>query len=88
MAQKIIQADKAPFPIPWPEATAANHAFAVEYYCEATKKIEDPRNDPTTRQKRKKVKRLERKVAKITATEKMAEEKKKPKKERKSATEA
>ena len=56
-------------------------------FSEATKKAEDPRNDLTTRQKRKKVKRLERKVAKITATEKMAEEKKKPKKERKSKEE-
>ena len=55
---------------------------------DAIKKAEDKKNDLTSRQKRKKVKRLERKVAKITATEKMAEEKKKPKKERKSATEA
>jgi len=55
---------------------------------DAIKKSEDKKNDLTSRQKRKKVKRLERKVAKITATEKMAEEKKKPKKERKSATEA
>ena len=57
-------------------------------FSEAIKKAEDKKNDLTSRQKRKKVKRLERKVAKITATEKMAEEKKKPKKERKSATEA
>ena len=56
-------------------------------FSEATKKIEDPKNDPATRQKRKKVKRLERKVAKITAMGKMVEEKKKPKKERKSTTE-
>ena len=56
-------------------------------FSEATKKVEDPRNDPTTRQKRKKVKRLERKAAKITAMGKMVEEKKKPKKERKSTTE-
>ena len=56
-------------------------------FSEAIKKVEDPRNDPATRQKRKKVKRLERKVAKITATERMAEEKKKPKKERKSTAE-
>ena len=55
---------------------------------DAIKKSEDKKNALTSRQKRKKVKRLERKVAKITATEKMAEEKKKPKKERKSATEA
>ena len=54
---------------------------------QSIKKVEDPRNDPATRQKRKKVKRLERKVAKITATERMAEEKKKPKKERKSTAE-
>ena len=58
------------------------------YVIGAIKKAEDKKNDLTSRQKRKKVKRLERKVAKITATEKMAEEKKKPKKERKSATEA
>jgi len=56
-------------------------------FSDAIKKAEDKKNDLTSRQKRKKVKRLERKVAKITATEKMAEEKKKPKKERKSATE-
>ena len=55
---------------------------------DAIKKAAGKKNDLTSRQKRKKVKRLERKVAKITATEKMAEEKKKPKKERKSATEA
>ena len=57
-------------------------------FSDAIKKAEDKKNDLTSRQKRKKVKRLERKVAKITATEKMAEEKKKPKKERKSATAA
>ena len=57
-------------------------------FSDAIKKAEDKKNDLTSRQKRKKVKRLERKVAKITATEKMAEEKKKPKKERKAATEA
>ena len=54
---------------------------------DSIKNTEDKKNDLVSRQKRKKVKRLERKVAKITATEKMAEEKKKPKKERKSATE-
>ena len=57
-------------------------------FSEAVEKATDKKNDLVSRQKRKKVKRLERKVAKITATEKMAEEKKKPKKERKSATEA
>ena len=56
-------------------------------FSDGIKKAEDPKNDLVSRQKRKKVKRLERKVAKITATEKMAEEKKKPKKERKSASE-
>ena len=56
-------------------------------FSETAKKAEDPRNDLAVRQKLKKVKRLERKVAKMTATEKMAEEKKKPKKERKSTTE-
>ena len=56
-------------------------------FSETAKKAEDPRNDLAARQKLKKVKRLERKVAKITAKEKMAEEKKKPKKERKSAAE-
>ena len=55
---------------------------------DSIKNTEDKKNDLVSRQKRKKVERLERKVAKITATEKMAEEKKKPKKERKSATEA
>ena len=55
---------------------------------DSIKNTEDKKNDLVSRQKRKKVKRLERKVAKITATEKMAEEKKKPKKERKAATEA
>ena len=55
---------------------------------DSIKNTEDKKNDIVSRQKRKKVKRLERKVAKITAAEKMAEEKKKPKKERKSATEA
>ena len=57
-------------------------------FSDAVEKATDEKNDLVSRQKRKKVKRLERKVAKITATEKMAEEKKKPKKERKSATEA
>ncbi len=57
-------------------------------FSDAVEKATDKKNDLVSRQKRKKVKRLERKVAKITATEKMAEEKKKPKKERKSATEA
>ena len=56
-------------------------------FSERAKKAEDPRSDLVARQKLKKVKRLERKVAKMTATEKMAEEKKKPKKERKSTTE-
>ena len=55
-------------------------------FSDAIKNTEDKKNNLVSRQKRKKVKRLERKVAKITATEKMAEEKKKPKKERKSAT--
>ena len=57
-------------------------------FSDAVEKATDKKNDLVSRQKRKKVKRLERKVAKITATEKMAEEKKKPKKERKSSTEA
>ena len=56
-------------------------------FSDAVKKTDDKKNDLVSRQKKKKVKRLERKVAKITATEKMAEEKKKPKKERKSASE-
>ena len=55
-------------------------------FSDGIKKAEDPKNDLVSRQKRKKVKSLERKVAKIIAAEKMAEEKKKPKKERKSAT--
>ena len=57
-------------------------------FSDSAKKAEDPKNDLVSRQKKKKVKRLERKVAKISATEKMAEEKKKPKKERKSSAEA
>ena len=56
-------------------------------FSDAVKKADDKKNDLVSRQKKKKVKRLERKVAKITATEKMAEENKKPKKERKSASE-
>ena len=56
-------------------------------FSEIAKKAEDPKNDLVVRRKLKKVKRLERKVAKITATEKMIEEKKKPKKERKSSAE-
>ena len=56
-------------------------------FAEETKTIQNPRNDPTARQKLKKVKRLERKAAKLTAMAKMIEEKKKPKKERKSMTE-
>ena len=56
-------------------------------FSEIAKKAEDPKNDLVVRGKLKKVKRLERKVAKITATEKMIEEKKKPKKERKSSAE-
>ena len=55
---------------------------------EATKRVEDPRNDSTARQKLKKVKRLQRKAAKLNAITKMIEEKKKPKKERKSTTES
>ena len=56
-------------------------------FSEEKKKAEGSRSDSTTRLKLKKVKRLERKAAKLTATAKMAEEKKKPKKERKSAAE-
>ena len=63
-------------------------AKAKTEFSDSIKNTEDKKNDLISRQKKKKVKRLERKVAKITATEKMAEEKKKPKKERKSATEA
>ena len=55
-------------------------------FSDAIEKATDKKNGLVFRQKRKKVKRLERKVAKIIAAEKMAEEKKKPKKERKSAT--
>ena len=56
-------------------------------FSEIAKKAEDTKNELDVRRKLKKVKRLERKVAKITATEKMIEEKKKPKKERKSSAE-
>jgi len=56
-------------------------------FSKTAKKAEDPKNDLVVRRKLKKVKRLERKVAKITATEIMIEEKKKPKKERKSSAE-
>ena len=59
----------------------------TEFY-DAVKKTDDKKNDLASRQKKKKVKRLGRKVAKITATEKMAEEKKKPRKERKSSAES
>ena len=51
-------------------------------FSEEKNKAEGSRSDPTTRLKLKKVKRLERKAAKLTATAKMAEEKKKPKKEK------
>ena len=66
----------------------AHLAKAKTEFSDSIKNTEDKKNDLVSRQKRKKVKRLERKVAKITATEKMAEEKKKPKKERKAATES
>ena len=56
-------------------------------FSESAKNAEDSKSYLVVRRKLKKVKRLERKVAKITATEKMIEEKKKPKKERKSSTE-
>ena len=56
-------------------------------FSEIAKKAEDTKNELDVRRKLKKVKRLKRKVAKITATEKMIEEKKKPKKERKSSAE-
>ena len=56
-------------------------------FTEEAKKVEDSRNDPAARQKLKKIKRLERKAAKLTATAKMVEEKKKPKKERRAAAE-
>lgn len=52
---------------------------------EAVKKSETPKADPAVKQTLKKVKRLQRKSAKIIATAAMVEEKKKPKKERKSA---
>ncbi len=54
---------------------------------EEVKKTDDPRNNLDVRARRKKVKRLTRKSNKITATALMAEEKKKPKKERKAAAE-
>ena len=41
-------------------------------FSKTAKKAEDPKNDLVVRRKLKKVKRLERKVAKITAAEKMA----------------
>jgi hypothetical protein len=50
-------------------------------------KIDDPKNNLDVRGRRKKVKRLTRKSSKLTATAKMAEEKKKPKKERTTAAE-
>ena len=56
-------------------------------FSDAVKKADGKKYDLVSRQKKKKVKRLERKAAKITATKKMAEENKKPKKERKSASE-
>ena len=55
-------------------------------FSDAIEKATDKKNDLASRQKKKKIKRLKRKVAKIITAEKMAEEKKKPKKERKSAT--
>jgi hypothetical protein len=50
-------------------------------------KTDDPKYNLDVRARRKKVKRLTRKSSKLTATAKMAEEKKKPKKERKAAAE-
>lgn len=50
-------------------------------------KTDDPKYNLDVRERRKKVKRLTRKSSKLTATVKMAEEKKKPKKERKAAAE-
>ena len=52
---------------------------------EAIKKAEDPKKDLGVRKAKKKNKRLARKSAKIIAFNAMAEEKKKPKKERKKA---
>jgi hypothetical protein len=46
------------------------------------KKTDDPKNNLDVRARRKKVKRLTRKSNKLSATAQMAEEKKKPKKER------
>ena len=58
----------------------AHIAKAKTEFSDAVKNAADKKNDLVSRQKKKKVKRLERKVAKISATAKMAEEKKKPNK--------
>lgn len=50
---------------------------------EAAKKAEDPEKNPGVRALKKKVKRLVRKAAKIEYAVKKAEDKKKPKKEKK-----
>ena len=49
---------------------------------EASKKIEDPKNDSTIRELKKKLKRLVRKKTKMDFMEKKATEKKKSKKEK------
>ena len=49
---------------------------------EEIKKTDNPKNSTDVRARQKKVKRLTRKSNKLEATAKMAEEKKKPKKER------
>ena len=54
---------------------------------EEIKKTEDPKHNLDIRARLKKVKRLTRKSNKLEATAKMAEEKKKPKKERTKAAE-
>ena len=53
----------------------------------SAKKADDPKDNPEVRQKKKKLKRLQRKASKMVATAQMVEEKKKPKKERKKAAE-
>jgi hypothetical protein len=64
------------------ESLTAHISKAKKNFQEEIKKTDDPKNNLDVRARRKKVKRLTRKSNKLTATAQMAEEKKKPKKER------
>ena len=69
------------------ESLTTHISKAKKNFQEEVKKTDDPKNNQDVRARRKKVKRLTRKSNKLTATAQMAEEKKKPKKERTKAEE-